>query len=310
MVVLARLVLPILAFPALVMAQPETQCGDSDPAALQWLDKMSRSTQEISYQGVVTYQRGDDLQVMQLSRGVQGDVASDQITRLTGQGAQVVRDNHPLGLLHPGHMLLQLGDSSGGACGLATHYRLSMGEGERVAGRQTVRLVMAPRDLYRYGYQLELDSTTALLLKASTVDRGDRVLERFQYADLAYSGRWHEEPGVDVVHRAGQAGQATPGPKMQMAWGLRWLPPGFVATEEQSAGAARRTYTDGMAVFSVFLETLAARMPSGEGVVREGSTTSYTRGIQLDGQPLLVTVIGEVPVNTARMRADSVTQAR
>ena len=150
----------------------------------------------------------------------------------------------------------------------------------------------------------------SLLLKASTIDRGERVLERFQYADLAYSGRWHEEPGVDVVHRAGQSGPSATGPQMEMDWALRWLPPGFVATEDQPLGAARRTYTDGMAVFSVFLETLAARMPSGEGVVREGSTTSYTRGIQLDGQPLLVTVIGEVPVNTARMVADSVTQAR
>jgi len=40
--------------------------------------------------------------------------------------------------------------------------------------------------------------------------------------------------------------------------------------------------------------------------VREGSTASYTRGLVLAERPVLVTVIGEVPVNTARMVADGV----
>ena len=42
----------------------------------------------------------------------------------------------------------------------------------------------------------------------------------------------------------------------------------------------------------------------------QGSTTSYTRGMRLGNQPVLITVIGEVPVNTARMVADSVTRSR
>ena len=45
-------------------------------------------------------------------------------------------------------------------------------------------------------------------------------------------------------------------------------------------------------------------------MVRDGSTVSYTRGMQLEGRPVLVTVIGEVPINTARMVADSVRWAR
>ena len=43
----------------------------------------------------------------------------------------------------------------------------------------------------------------------------------------------------------------------------------------------------------------------GEGVVQQGSTLSYTRGMRLADRPVLVTVVGEVPVNTARMVADS-----
>ena len=296
----------------LALSANATDCDDSDQEALAWLDRMSRSTQQVAYQGVVTFQRGDELQVMQLSHRVAGPAASEQMTRLTGQGAQVVRDDHPLNCIHPGHKLLQLGtELAEGECGIASHYRLGMADGERVAGRSTVRITVAPRDMYRYGYQLELDRNTALLLKASTVGRGNKVLERFQYADVAYTDSGSGDPGVDVVLRAAhpEPGDAA-APGIGLPWDLRWVPAGFLATEETGADSARRTYTDGLAVFSVFLERLAATMPSGEGVVRQGSTISYTRGIQLEGQPVLVTVIGEVPVNTARMVADSVSRVR
>jgi len=297
----------LLPLPAIAV-----NCGDSDPEALAWMDRMSRSTQQVAYEGVITLQRGDDLQVMQLSHSVKGPAATEQLTRLTGQGAQVIRDEHPLDCIHPGHQLLRLGSElAEGDCGIASHYRLTLAEGERVAGRRTVHITVTPRDMYRYGYELELDRQTALLLKASTVGRGDKILERFQYADVSFADAGARETGVDVVHHAAHPASVTDEKAgLGVAWGLRWVPAGFMATDDVTSDVTRRTYTDGLAVFSVFLERLAATMPSGEGVVRQGSTTSYTRGIQLDGQPILVTVIGEVPVNTARMVADSVSRVR
>ena len=89
-------------------------------------------------------------------------------------------------------------------------------------------------------------------------------------------------------------------------WNVGWLPLGFTLTDLPQATSGRRTYTDGLAVFSVFLEPLGQDIRPGEGVVSSGGTTSYTRGMHLGGQPVLVTVIGEVPLNTARMVADSI----
>ena len=93
-------------------------------------------------------------------------------------------------------------------------------------------------------------------------------------------------------------------------WSIRWVPNGFTATDSPQNGVARKTYTDGLAVFSVFLEELPKAIRRGEGVVRRGGTTSYTRGMSLSGQPVLVTVIGAVPLNTARMVADSIGRNR
>ena len=290
------------------IAAQASECPGTDPVALQWLDRMSRSNQQVAYHGVVTFQRGDDLQVMQVERRISGPAGTEQLTRLTGQGAQVLRADHPLDCVHPGHRLLQLGDRiARDNCGISELYRLSVTEGERVAGRKAVRLSVEPRDMYRYGYIMELDQQTGLLLKTTTIGRGDQVLERFQFADLSYGDAPGRDAPVDVLHRAEHPNpqEKSDVSRLGLSWGLGWLPQGFTLTDASVADASRRTYTDGLTVFSIFLERLAKEMPSGEGVARQGSTTSYTRGMQLGGEPVLVTVIGEVPVNTARMVADS-----
>ncbi len=288
-------------------------CPGADAAALSWLDKMSKSVRQVSYNGVVTLQRGDDMQVMQISHSVVEGTISERLTELTGQGAQVERADHPLECIHPGHKLLRAGAGlQAGHCGIAQQYRLSVTDGERVAGRKAVRIRIEPLDMYRFGYVLELDRETALLLKAETVGRGEKVLEKFQFANLSYSGQIIEGTEVNLVHQAqhplppAAASNAGAGSE----WGIGWVPRGFTPTDTPVGGAGRRTYTDGLAVFSVFLEELGQEIRPGEGVVRRGSTLSYTRGMRLAEQSVLITVIGEVPVNTARMVADSVDWTR
>lgn len=284
-------------------------CAGADADALQWLEKMSRSAHEVSYQGVVTFQRDADMQVMQISHSVAAGTASERLTELTGQGAEVVRIDHPLECVHPGHKLLQIGtDLQAGNCGVARFYRFSVSPGERVAGRRAVRLQIEPGDMYRHGYVMELDRETGLLLKATTIGAGNAVLERFQFANLSYVEHDTGSAEVSLVH---QADHPHPGNNAReatsaMSWQVGWVPRGFTVTDSPSDNGRRRTYTDGLAVFSVFLESLTVEIRPGEGVVRRGGTTSYTRGMSIADQPVLVTVIGEVPVNTARMVADSI----
>ena len=290
-------------------------CPGADSEAIKWLDKMSRSVHQVNYHGVVTFQRGEeDMQVMQVSHSVTDGTTTESMTQLTGQGAKVVRAEHPLECIHPGHKLLRIGDDiNAGECGVAEHYRFSVTDGERVAGRKAVRIIVAPGDMYRYGYVMELDRRTGLLLKTATMGRGDKVLEKFQFADLSYKGKDPEGADANLVHEAQHPVPGHNVPQVTAAgygWDVKWLPSGFMATDSQQRNAGRKTYTDGLAVFSVFIEALDREIRPGEGVVRSGSTTSYSRGMALSGEPVLVTVVGEVPVNTARMVADSVKWVR
>jgi sigma-E factor negative regulatory protein RseB len=284
-------------------------CPEADTVALEWLDKMSRSMRQVSYQGVVTLQRDDEMQVVQVSHPVDHGSSSERLTELTGQGAQVERGPHPLNCIHPGDQLLRLGTLlQEDYCGIAGQYRFRISDGERVAGRNAVRIDIEPRDMYRFGYVMALDRETGLLLKTQTISHGHKALETIQFAHITYTADLPAATEVDVFHEAQHPHPQSPvaNSAVARAWNLRWLPRGFAATDSSLGIPGRRTYTDGLAVFSVFLEDLDRQIHPGEGLVREGGTTIYTRGMLIAGQPVLVTVIGEVPVNTARMVADSV----
>jgi sigma-E factor negative regulatory protein RseB len=284
-------------------------CPEVDERALQWLDKMSHSLREISYQGVVTLQRGSEMQVMQVSHIVEEGVSSETLTELTGTGAQVQRTAHPLDCVHPGiSMLRSAARDRSGHCGIAAQYRVSVTDGERVAGRNAVRVSIMPRDMYRFGHVLTLDRETGLLLKARTVHHGRKTLEVMQFAQVSYTDTVPPASPAAFIHHARHPDSDRPHSRYSVdrAWTVGWLPRGFEATDPALGTDGRRTYTDGLAVFSVFLEDLDQAMRPGEGLVKRGGTTTYTRGMHLSGRPVLVTVIGEVPENTARMVADSV----
>lgn len=284
-------------------------CPDADQRALAWLNKMSHSLHETSYEGVVTLLRDSEMQVMQVSHTVNGGHRSEVLTELTGTGAQVTRHAHPLGCVHPGPKLLRsVAPGANGHCGIAAHYRISVSDGERVAGRDAVRMRVDPRDMYRFGYVFTLDRETGLPLKAMTLSQGSQTLEVMQFAHVSYSDPVPAASPVDTVHEAQHPGPGVSAAPYSVAhaWSVGWLPQGFTATDQTPGTGGRRTYTDGLAVFSVFLEELDQEIRPGEGLVRQGGTTTYTRGMRVSGRPVLVTVIGEVPVNTARMVADSV----
>jgi sigma-E factor negative regulatory protein RseB len=320
--------LSLFATAGAMAGEAVTDCPEADASALEWLDKMSRSLRQVSYQGVVTLQRGDEMQVMQVSHFVDDGSSSERLTELTGQGAQVERVSHPVDCIHPGDRMLRLEAlTSADRCGIAEQYRFSIADAERVAGRNAVRIKIEPRDMYRFGYMLALDRETGLLLKSQTIGRGHKILETMQFAQLSYTdvspAAGDPAAGVpaagvpangdiEVVHEAQHphAKGAVVASLVVRAWTVAWLPRGFAATDSTLGNNGRRTYTDGLAVFSVFLEVLNVEIRPGEGLIRQGGTTTYTRGLRVAGQPVLVTVIGEVPVNTARMVADSVSWAQ
>ena len=97
-------------------------------------------------------------------------------------------------------------------------------------------------------------------------------------------------------------------------WRVRWVPPGFHLTStdfrqpsSEHKGVNTLVYSDGLAAFSVFIEAMP-ETGAGSVVSRSGATVVLTHLASGGDGDHLVTVVGEVPVGTARRIASGVSQ--
>jgi sigma-E factor negative regulatory protein RseB len=296
----------------------QLRAGPADPLVL--IDAMSRGFRELNYRGLFTYEQGQELMSARIVHAVHDGVERERLEQLDGSRREFLRIDHPVDCLHAGRRLLQLGSGpralaegpQTSAAALANYYAFEFEGDERVASRDGRRLRVSPRDAYRYGMMLVLDERSALLLKAETTDAAGRVLERFQFVDVeiggAIAGTELSGQGsasrIDVTHD--HAAADTPPP---FGWSVAWLPDGFALSQRElrRAPASRapveaQMYTDGLAAFGVFVERGVHDLPA-PGEASQGATVAY---VIPRGGDNLVTVVGEIPVATAQLIANSV----
>ncbi len=289
------------------------ECRSLNSDAVALVEKMSHSLREQNYRGIFTYQYGSTIESLNIEHTVVDGVENETLMHLSGNRRTVVRQAHPLNCVHPGHRLLQAAGQLELDCGVARHYKLEITGHERLAGRQAVKLRISPHDMFRYGYRLAVDESSGLLLKSQIMGHDGEMLERFEFADLnvgAAPSLEDLQPGDHVAHHP------APPPGKSAAddgWSVGWVPDGFIRTANDHEQVAQvRTFTDGLAVFSIFFEAsrhIPGPATGGAGSAHQGATTAYTRISSIGGRSWLITVIGEVPVNTARRVAESVRPA-
>jgi sigma-E factor negative regulatory protein RseB len=246
----------------------------------------------------------------------------ERLEYLDGEPREIVRRGHSLSCVHPGHQLIRIYQQQQSLyqeqAAASRYYQFLITGDSRVAGREVVEITVTPMDDHRFGYVLALDSETGLLLRSSLIGSNDEVLERFQFVEISMDEEIpiaYFQSGENSYH----AGHSKPldanaeksQGSSQGQWSVNWLPGGFTAT---AAGhhfddTDMRTYTDGLTVFSVFLEGVGDSSESAEGRAQKGATIAYSRALLLDNHPYRVTVVGEIPHMTAKKVAKSVTLA-
>jgi len=290
-----------------------------------WLDRMSHASREQSYLGVFTYEHGSDMVSLSIAHTVKDGIERERLFHLSGKPREVIRDGHEITCIHPGNQLIRLDNSipagpfaktfSANLGKLDKYYQLVMAGEDRVAGREVVKLNIISKDAYRFGYQLFLDKEFALLLKSQMVNAVGDVLERFQFATIEIGNSVPEDAlkattdGRVMAHHnelAGPGSHVATGVENghEHGWYLSWLPNGFmVAAGDILRGPlhdkamSSLMYTDGLAVFSVFVEKADAKAVDGR--IQRGGTIVYAKKQFLREQDYMVTVVGEVPELTA-----------
>lgn len=307
----------------LAAASAVAALGVGAAAPEDWLRRMDEAFRAADYDGVFGYLDGE-LSSFRIVHKVVDGVEHERLVYLDGAPREIIRVGEDVSCVAEAgdelHAVIgQLPDGPYARAfsprleGLGEHYDVRLKGQDRVAGRTAVRLAITPRDQNRYGYRVWLDQDTALLLRSESRDQAGRRLEAFQFTSLktgdAVAAEDARPSATGLV--TSRVPPAATGPLSPPAWRARWVPSGFRMTKGRGGGTTSRQvstllFSDGIATFSVFVETAPARA-SAPAASRRGATSLHTRlasGPQRRSH--LVTVVGEVPAATAKRIAEGI----
>jgi sigma-E factor negative regulatory protein RseB len=294
--------------------------GFTDPR--QWLERMSHAIKETNYQGVLVFGNDQLWHTMAISHAMADGIEYEKISHLTGNPREIIRAGQDVSCTHPDDQALRLYDQSANLLSgidphlpaLDSYYQLRQARPERIAGRNALQIQVIPNDTFRFGQNLWLDEETGLLLRSDLVDRSRKVIERYQFAQITIgqaipASEFEVPPGSHqyVSHLA------TPGVttmvEHQQGWYPQWVPPGFaLSVERDAASRDALMYSDGLSAFTLFVDQVEQdSMPDMSR--RWGATAAVVRH-QRDGERnMRITVVGELPMATAKRIALSVRHA-
>lgn len=288
------------------------------------LKRMAEANRQLSYQGIFSYEHGGALNTVKVFHSVRDDQEFERIVHLNGPEREVIRRGNDLDCQRLGDAMLRgapLGLSELSRGHLETHYKLYIKGEDRVAGRDITVVHVVPKDLFRYGYVLGLDKETGLLLQSMLIGNNKRVLERFQFVDITI-GTLMDDMAVEPTNTDHHLASLDASPCLnaegnlsstsERHWQTTWLPPGFAMSGYHiSHDTSRETlvFTDGLAVFSVFVDSNdAIKVPDMEA--QRGATVAFLSRIQYNNSEYIICVVGEIPIETAKQVAQSLTPIR
>ncbi|MGY5452635.1 MucB/RseB C-terminal domain-containing protein [Agarivorans sp. MS3-6] len=195
---------------------------------------------------------------------------------------------------------------------LTANYDLVIAGKSRVAGRPAQVMRIVPKSADLYGLYFWIDYSSQLPLRLDIVDQNGELVEQHMAVTLAefeHPTEWMKElaslelpskvAGKDAVHDVTH----------DINWRLGWQPSGMqVAQKEQHSLAILSEsvdyikLSDGLFDISVYANVIGQTNPLREQLVRQGATSLHTvvrKGVE-------ITVVGEIPPETASKIADSV----
>jgi sigma-E factor negative regulatory protein RseB len=288
----------------------------------EWLERMNKALTTRNYTGVFTHMRGDRAETLRIIHRVRGKDISERLLSLDGSEREFIREGDELTCYFPDRreVLVERRSPDGPLLGAlpalpdgdSQVYEIRGGERERLLGRTTRMVSLAPTDQFRYGYRLWIDEQTSMPLKTQLCDQSGRVIEQILFSSIDLPERISDaefKPRVDAsnyrwlrAERQVVSLAATPA-----LWEAMRLPPGFRMANRSaqsmpgsSEPVAHLVFTDGVASVSVFVEPRKADSP--QGAARVGSSSAFSTVV--DGHQ--VTAVGEVPPYTVEFIATQV----
>jgi sigma-E factor negative regulatory protein RseB len=307
----AALVAAVLLHGPLFAAQMES--------AHDLMSKMAKASRELNYQGLFTYEYRGNLTSVKVAHGVHEGQTYERIQHMDGAQRNELRRTDNVDCLRTGDMLLRgsaykINDQS--YARLEDFYEFHIKGQGRIANRQVVMVHVLPKDKHRYGYVVAIDKQSGLLLQSVLMSHAGKPLERFQFVDITVGGSMaglgfdldsgsFTDVALDQSNCIDDNRQIT---TSTSNWSTQWLPPGFVIASHEISdtdGQESMMFTDGLAVFSVFIDVDKQRsLPAIDANL--GATVAVLTKADINNQEYAICVVGEIPRATATQIASAI----
>ena len=299
--------------------------------AQQLVTKMTDSARNLSYKGYFTYERGQQSNSYLIIHSQVDNAIRQRLVFLDGPVIEVIDDGKSLKSLyqggkhspqHPVYPLSQLEinpleSRKSSLDSIWQNYNVTITGHTRVADRAVTKVQLIPKDLDRYPFVFFVDDATGLMLKMVVLTQQGQLMERFHFVHIEV-GKVDESDLVPQI--TGQEEEipdpaAAPIPadtSSASGWHLAWLPSGFIEQKpfmhplvSPLKGQQIYRYSDGLSAFSVFIEPAKDDIKH-DTATQLGSTSVISHLKKINGVFFLVTVVGEIPIMTAKQIALSV----
>ena len=282
--------------------------------------RMAKASRELSYSGVFTYEYRGNLTSVKLMHQVREGKIYERLLHMDGTQRDVVSRTDSVDCVRTGDMLLR-GNAykinNENYSRLEDFYEFHIKGDGRIANRHVSMVHVLPKDKYRYGYVVAIDKESGLLLQSILMSHTGKPLERFQFVDVNIG---ESSADIDLQLKGDEFGAVAQTNCIQVnrkidalksMWHMDWLPPGFVLASHQSPdaqGQEAMMFTDGLAVFSVFIDSVQGTvLPPIDAKL--GATVAVLTKADINGHQYAICVVGEIPRGTASQVASAISLA-
>lgn len=289
-------------------------------SAHAWMRRLSNTIKQVSFEisfVVSSAQRETMPYIWRHAKLENGDFA-EQLSLLNGPGFEQIRINNKLSIFEPGFTPLSIRANAidGPIPHAFTHrpdllnagYEVLLMGRNRVVGRMAQQIRVISKDKSRYQYHLWLDEQTGLLLKQNMYDLQGALLEQIQVTQLSIN------EDVQQHFTNIQADQMPPVAvtqstlNQQLPWTLGYMPVGMQTVTENlrrisltGQAAEYMMVSDGLVDVSIYV--MKATDVAQEDIAL---TTDATSIVSISDGRIQVTVVGEIPLETASKMANSI----
>lgn len=298
----------------------------------EWLARMHEAAKKRAYVGTFVVSSGGTMTSAKIWHVCEGSQQMERVDMLSGAPRSTFRHNDQVVTFMPEHKVVrhEKRDSLGGFplflqttdSRIADFYAVRTGGVERVAGVEADIVTLQPKDTLRFGYRVWTERKRGLVVKLQTLDLDGKVLEQAAFSELQLDAPLKMDKLVQMMGKVDGYRVEKPALVKTTAsaegWGVKLPVAGFkpVSCYKRPASGVVATgglpvtgdeplqwiFSDGLASVSVFVEPIDKQRHDHESTLSLGATQTLTRPMNTHW----ITVMGEVPMATLRLFANSI----